>query len=65
MHTIQQIGEYENVSKVIQDVYDSTRFNAITCTEFDGLELSATEFDSYEMTASNFDLSAKEILMGE
>lgn len=58
-------GEYENVSKVIMDVYDVLRNNAITCTEFDGLELTATEFDAIEITAYNFDVNGKTILVNE
>lgn len=47
------------------DVYDVLRTNAITCTEFDGLELTATEFDAEEITAYNFDVNAKIMLMGD
>ena len=56
-------GEIENVSKVILDVYEILRQNAITCTEFDGLELTATEFDALEITAYNFDVNGKTILI--
>lgn len=56
-------GKYENVSKVINDVYDVFRTNAITCTEFDALDLTATAFDAYEITAHDFDLQAKTILV--
>lgn len=56
-------GTYENVSKVIQDVYDSLRSNSISCNEFDSLQLSATQFDEKEITAFNFDLNGKIILM--
>ena len=33
------------------DVYDILRNNAITCSEFESLELTATGFDSKELTA--------------
>lgn len=56
-------GEYENVSKVIADVYDTFRSNGITATEFDALDLTATAFDAYEITAHEFDLEAKTILV--
>lgn len=56
-------GETENVSKVIMDVYNMFRDNAINCTEFDGLELTATEYDSLEITAYNFDVNSKTILL--
>lgn len=39
------------------------RVNAITCSEFDGLELTATEYDSKEITAYDFDINGKEILI--
>lgn len=56
-------GEYENISKVIMDVYDTLRPNAISCSEFDALELTATEFDSKQLTAYNFDVNAKIMLV--
>jgi len=55
-------GEIENVSKVIMDVYEILRQNAITCSEFDALELTATEFDAIEITAYNFDVNGKELM---
>lgn len=45
------------------DVYEILRQNAISCSEFDGLELTATEFDNKEITAYDFDNSGKAILM--
>lgn len=55
-------GTYENVSTVIMDVYETLRNDAVTCTEFDGLELTATEFDALEITAYNFDVNGKTFL---
>lgn len=55
-------GEYENVSKVIMDVYDTLRVNSITASEFDELELTATAFDGLEITAYNFDVNGKIML---
>lgn len=63
MHIIQRIGEYENVSKVIMDVYDILRNNSVTCSEFDALELTATAFDALEITAYNFDVNGKTFLL--
>ena len=45
------------------DVYDILRNNAITCSEFESLDLTATEFDSKELTAYNFDVNGKIMLM--
>lgn len=56
-------GEVENVSKVIMDVYNMFRDNAISCAEFDALELTATTYDEMEITAYNFDVNSKSILL--
>lgn len=58
-------GEYENVSKVIQDVYDALRNNSVTCSEFDALELTATEYDALQISAYNFDVNGKTFLLGQ
>ena len=55
-------GTFENVSKVIMDIYSILRNNAITCTEYDTLELTATAYDALEITAYNFDVNGKEFL---
>lgn len=57
-------GEYGNVSKVIQDVYDALRNNSVTCSEFDALELTATEYDALQISAYNFDVNGKTFLLG-
>ena len=56
-------GQIEPIQVVIDDLYNSLRYNAITCTEYDSLELTATTYDGYEITAQNFDLNGKAILM--
>lgn len=58
-------GLIENVSKVIMDVYEILRQNAISCSEFDALELTATEFDAVQITAYDFDVNGKTILVNE
>ena len=55
-------GRVENINKVLTDIYDAVRYDAISCNEFDGLELSATDFDAVEITAYNFDNNGKSIL---
>lgn len=57
-------GTIDPIQTVIDDIYNSLRYNAITCTEYDGLELTATTYDGYMITAQNFDLNGKSILMG-
>ena len=56
-------GLLSPIQVVINNLFDMNRTNAISCTEFDELELTATEFDSYEITAFNFDVNAKDILV--
>lgn len=58
-------GEYENINKVIMDIYDTLRNNSITCSEFDALELTATEYDALEISAYNFDVNGKTFLLGD
>lgn len=55
-------GRVENINKVLTDIYDSVRYDAITCTEFESLDLTASEFDAVEITAFNFDNNGKSIL---
>lgn len=57
-------GRIEPIQNVIDDLYNSLRYNAITCSEYDNLELTATAYDGYMITAQNFDLNGKSILMG-
>ena len=59
-------GNIDTLSNTLQNIYGmiiNTIPTAITCLEFDNLELTATDFDAYEITAINFDLDAKEILV--
>ena len=56
-------GRYENINIVIEELYELNRSNALTATEFDGLELTATAFDAYDITAIQFDLTGKTILV--
>lgn len=56
-------GLYQNINIVLNDIYDAVRYDAITCTEFDALELTATGFDSKDITAYNFDNNGKSILL--
>lgn len=55
-------GLVENINKVLNDIYDSVRYDAITCNEFEALDLTATQFDAVEITAYNFDNNGKSIL---
>ena len=56
-------GEIEPLDVVLSNIYDQTRGNALTATEFDALDLTATAFDAYEITAREFDITGKTILV--
>lgn len=55
-------GLLSPIQVVINNLFDMNRENAIMCSEFDALELTATEYDAYEITAYNFDVNAKALL---
>lgn len=52
------------IQSVINNIYDSTRTDAIMATEFDGLELTASAYDAMDITAFNFDQFGRTILIG-
>lgn len=56
-------GQVEPLDVVLANIYDQTRGNALTATEFDALDLTATAFDAYEITAREFDITGKTILV--
>lgn len=56
-------GTTESLQTVIDNLYGTTREEAITATEYDDLELTATTYDGYEITAFNYDKYGKTILM--
>ena len=59
-------GSEDTLNSTLQDIVGmiiNTIPTAITCLEFDSLDLTATAFDAYEITAIDFDLDAKEILV--
>lgn len=56
-------GLISPLQTVVDNLYDTSRENAITASEYDGLELTASTYDSYELTAFNFDYYGKQILM--
>ena len=48
---------------VIDNLYNSSRSDALTATEYDALELTATAYDAYELTATEYDQSGKSLLV--
>lgn len=55
-------GILSPIQVVINNLFDMNRNEAISASEFDGLELTATEYDEKEITAFNFDVYGKTIL---
>lgn len=49
-------GYYTNLNQALGDIYDNLRYYALTCHEFDSLNLSCKEFDSLLLSCTEFDL---------
>lgn len=56
-------GMMDSLQNIINDMYDMDRTDAITATEYDGLELTATAYEAYDLTASDYDFHAKSLLV--
>lgn len=56
-------GVYSPLQIVIDNLYNSSREDALTADEYDALELTATAYDGYELTAQEYDQSAKSLLV--
>lgn len=56
-------GIQTDLQTALDDLYNTTRDEAITATEYDALELTATTYDGYEISAFNYDRYGKTILM--
>ena len=57
-------GERDNLQDVINSLFDVSRENAISATEYDGLELTATYYDGLDISAYDYDTAGKTLLMG-
>ena len=55
-------GAYVPLQTALNNIYDATRENALTATEYDALELTATTYDGYQITAFDYDNNGKAIL---
>lgn len=49
-------GYYTSLNQALGDMYDNLRYNALTCNEFDSLNLTCTEFDNLLLSCTEFDL---------
>lgn len=56
-------GLLSPIDTVIDNMWSKLRYEAITCEEYDSLELTAQEYDNKEITAQMFDLYGKSILI--
>ena len=56
-------GEFASLQTVIDNIYGSSREEALTATEYDALDLTATAYDAYEITAFEYDKYGKTLLV--
>ena len=57
-------GERQDLQTVINSLFDVSREDALTATEYDGLELTATYYDGQAISAYDYDVAGKTLLMG-
>ena len=56
-------GLKSDIQTVINNIYGESRYDALTATEYDGLELTATEYEAYSITAYQYDQQGKTLLV--
>lgn len=56
-------GQVENLQTVIDNLYNTSREDALTATEYDALQLTATAYDAYQLTAIDYDREGKVLLV--
>ena len=56
-------GLLSPLQTVIDNIYGSSREDALTATEYDALDLSATAYDAYDVSAFDYDKYGKTILV--
>lgn len=49
-------GYYTSLNQALGDMYDNLRYYALTCNEFDSLNLTCKEFDDLLLSCTEFDL---------
>ena len=55
-------GTTQNLQTVIDNLYNASREDAITASEYDALEITATDYDGFDITAFQYDQKGKSIL---
>lgn len=58
-------GMLQDLQTVINSLFDVSRENALTATEYDELELTATYYDGQDISAYDYDTAGKTLLVGE
>lgn len=56
-------GQVENLQTVIDNLYNTSREDALTATEYDALQLTATAYDAYQLSAIEYDREGKVLLV--
>ena len=56
-------GVLSPLQTVIDNIYGSSRTEALTATEYDALDLTATAYDAYDLTAFDYDYNGKTLLV--
>jgi hypothetical protein len=56
-------GILSPLQTVLDNLYGSSREDALTATEYDALELTATAYDAYDLTAFDYDKYGKTLLV--
>ena len=56
-------GYYSPLQTVIDNLYNTSRDDALTASEYDALDLTATAYDGYELTAREYDVNGKSLLV--
>ena len=57
-------GERQDLQSVINSLFDVSREDALTATEYDALELTATYYDGQQISAYDYDTAGKTLLVG-
>lgn len=56
-------GIYSPLQIVIDNLYNASRENALTASEYDALDLTATDYDAYTLSATEYDQNGKTLLV--
>ena len=57
-------GIYSPLQTVIDNLYNSSREDSLTASEYDALELTASTYDGFLLTAREYDQNSKSIILG-